>query len=241
MSWGDPIVDGLASAVGSPVLVDLPGHGRHAGDDDPAHFTLDAVERELLALTETEPADLVGYSMGGRVALAFTARHPERVRRLVLESSSPGLPTEAERAARRRDDESMADWIEHTGIKAFVARWEGLPLFESQKALPAQVRDAQRARRWTNHPTSLALSLRTMGTGALPSVWGSLPGLRVPVLLVVGALDEKFVDVARRMAAELPMARLEIVEGAGHAVHLEQPGAWVERVADFLREDRNLV
>lgn len=239
LSWGDRIIDGLSSAVGPPVLVDLPGHGRHIGDTDPALFTLEAMERELLALTADEPVDLVGYSAGGRVALAFTARNPDRVRRLVLESTTPGLATEGERAARRRDDESMADWIEHTGIKAFVARWESLPLFESQKALPPEVREAQRARRWLNHPGGLAVSLRVMGTGALPSFWGSLPGLRVPVLIMAGGLDEKFVGIARRMAGELPVARLEIVEGAGHAVHLERPGAWVELVTDFLSEDRN--
>ena len=238
MSWGDPIVDGLASAVGPPVLVDLPGHGRHAGETDPARFTLGAVEEELLALTDDGPVDLAGYSMGGRVALAFAVRHPGRVRSLVLESASPGLATEAERATRRQEDESLADWIEHTGIKAFVVRWEALPLFETQKALPAHVRGAHRARRWMNNPASLAASLRGMGTGALPSCWGSLPGLRVPVLLMAGVHDLKFVEIARRMAAELPLARLELVAGAGHTVHLEQPGAWLDLVTDFLREGR---
>lgn len=225
--------------MGPPVLVDLPGHGRHAGEVDPARFTLEAVEGELLAFTEDGPVDLAGYSMGGRVALAFAVRHPERVRRLVLESASPGLATEGERAARRHEDESLADWIEHTGIKAFVARWEALPLFETQKALPAHVREAHRARRWMNHPASLAASLRGMGTGALPPSWGSLPGLRVPVLLMAGVHDRKFVEIARRMAAELPLARLELVEDAGHAIHLERPDAWVEIVTDFLTERRD--
>ena len=233
------MVDGLASALGPPLLVDLPGHGRHAGETDPARFTVEAVEADLLALTDGEPVDLVGYSMGGRVALALAVRHPERVRRLVLESGSPGLATHEERAARRREDEALADWIEHTGIKAFVARWEGLPLFESQKALPGHVRDAQRARRWMNHPASLAASLRGMGTGAMPSFWGSLPGLRVPVLIMAGVHDAKFVEIARRMASDLPDARLGLVEGAGHAVHLERPGVWVELVTDFLRERRD--
>lgn len=227
--------------MGPPVLVDLPGHGRHAGDHDPAHFTLEAVETELLPLTGSGPVDLVGYSMGGRVALAFTIRHPERVRRLVLESASPGLATEEERAARRRDDESMATWIEHNGVKAFVARWEALPLFQSQKALPPPVLQAQRSRRLLNVPASLAASLRGTGTGALPSYWGSLASLRVPVLLLAGGLDGKFLEIARRMAALLPSARLEAVEDAGHAVHLERPGAWVARVTDFLREDRDPV
>ena len=221
------------------MLVDLPGHGRHVGETDPRRFTLEAVEAELLHLTEEAPAALVGYSMGGRLALAFTARHPDRVRRLVLESASPGLATEAERSARRQADEGLADWIEHTGIKAFVARWEGLPLFASQNALPPHVREAQRARRWLNHPGSLAASLRGLGTGALPSYWGSLPGLRVPVQVMAGIHDAKFVDIGRRMATELPWARLEVVANAGHAVHLERPGAWVESVVDFLTEERD--
>lgn len=225
--------------MGSPVLFDLPGHGRHAGETDPGRFTLAAVEEELRALTTDGSADLIGYSMGGRVALAFAVRNPGRVRRLVLESSSPGLDTEEERAARRRDDESLADWIEVNGTEAFVARWEVLPLFESQRALAPLVLEAQRRRRLLNHPGSMAASLRGMGTGALPSFWGSLPTLRVPVLFMAGAHDRKFVEVARRMAAATPSARLRVVEGAGHAVHLERPGAWVELVGDFLREDRN--
>lgn len=239
MSWGDPTVDGLASAVGPPVLVDLPGHGRHAGETDPARFTLDAVEAELLCLTEAEPVDLVGYSMGGRVALAFTVRHPRRVRLLVLESSSPGLPTDEERAARRDDDEALAAWIVERGVEAFIRRWETLPLFESQAALPTEVLEAQRGRRLLNDPGSLAASLRGLGTGALPSFWGSLAALRVPVLLMAGVRDPKFVEIARRMAAALPTARFEPVDGAGHAVHLERPGAWVELVAHFLKEDRS--
>lgn len=235
-SWGDLIVDGLASAMGPPVLVDLPGHGRHAGETDPARFTWEAVESELLALTEAEPVDLVGYSMGGRVALAFAVRHPLRVRRLVLESSSPGLATEEERAARREDDGVLAEWIVEHGIEAFIGRWERLPLFESQKALPARVLEAQRSRRLMNHPGSLAASLRGLGTGSLPSLWGSLADLRVPVLLMAGVHDTKFVEIAERMALVLPTARLVVADGAGHAVHLERPVTWVELVTHFLRE-----
>jgi len=227
--------------MGPPILVDLPGHGRHAGETDPARFTLDAVERDLFALTEADPVDLVGYSMGGRLALAFTVRHPRRVRRLVLESASPGLATDPERARRRHEDEALAAWIEDNGIEAFVDRWQALPLFESQGALEPRVREAQRGRRLLNHAASLAASLRGLGTGALPSCWGSLGALRVPVLFVAGAHDTKFVDIARRMAAALPTARLAVVDGAGHAVHLERPGIWVEIVTDFLTEGRDAV
>jgi len=216
------------------VLLDLPGHGRHAGDAAPWRFTFDAVEAEITALSREEPVDLVGYSMGGRFALAYAARNPGGVRRLVLESASPGLETEDERAERRASDEVLARQIEEQGVEAFVERWEALELFESQGSLPPTTRATHRARRLLNHPRSLAASLRGMGTGALPSYWASLAGLRVPVLVVVGALDRKFSAIGARMTKLLPDARLVEVAGAGHTVHLERPDAWLGAVTAFL-------
>jgi len=217
------------------VLLDLPGHGRHAGDAAPWRFTFEAVEAEIGALAGGEPVDLVGYSMGGRFALAYAARNPEQVRRLVLESASPGLEAEEERAERRTLDEALARLIETEGIGAFVERWEAQELFDSQRALPAEARATHRARRLLNNPRSLAASLRGLGTGALPSYWGSLPGLRIPVLVLVGALDRKFAAIGARMVELLPDARLVSVAGAGHAVHLERPDAWLGAVVGFLR------
>jgi 2-succinyl-6-hydroxy-2,4-cyclohexadiene-1-carboxylate synthase len=172
--------------------------------------------------------------MGGRFALAYAARNPERVRRLVLESASPGLETGEERAERRTSDEALASFIESEGTEAFVERWEALDLFESQRSLPAETRAAHRARRLLNHPRSLSACLRGLGTAALPSYWGSLPGLRVPVLIVVGGLDRKFAAIGARMAGLLPDARLVEIAGAGHAVHLERPGDWLGAVTGFL-------
>lgn len=232
------MVDGLASCAGPPVLLDLPGHGRHAGLVGAWRFTLEAVEAEVDALAGSEPLDLVGYSMGGRLALAYACRHPHRVGRLVLESASPGLRTEEERTARRLEDEALARRIEAGGIPAFVDEWEGLPLFASQASLPPEVRARQRAVRLGNHSDSLAAALRGLGTGVLPSYWGALATLPFPVLLVAGALDPKFVDIGRRMASALRHARLVEVPGVGHTVHLEQPGAWLAAVTGFLGEGR---
>lgn len=235
-SWGDPVVDGLASAVGPPVLVDLPGHGRHAGLVGAWRFTLEAVEAAVDAAAGEEPADLVGYSMGGRLALAFACRNPHRVRRLVLESASPGLRTQEERQARQAEDEALAARIQAEGVESFAAYWEGLPLFASQASLPEEARARQRAVRLANDPASLAAALRGLGTGVLPSYWGSLGDLRVPVLVLVGELDGKFVEIGGRMASALPDARLVEVPGAGHAVHLERPEAWLAAVTGFLSE-----
>lgn len=236
-SWPPSLVDGLVSRRDLPVLVDLPGHGRNAGDTDPAHFTLEATLEDLARAQGPGPTPVAGYSMGGRLALAYALRWPERVTRLVLESASPGLPTAEERATRRASDEALARRLEAQGIEAFVDAWEALPLFESQRSLPDDVRGAQRARRLRNHPESLAASLRGVGTGALPSYWEELVHLSVPTLIVTGALDEKFTTLGRDMAARIPRSYHVVVAGAGHAVHLERPAAWLSAVRGFLSPD----
>jgi len=173
--------------------------------------------------------------MGARLALALAVRHPERVRRLVLESGSPGLATETERAARRASDEILAARLEREGIVPFVERWEARPLFEGlRRRLSAEERRAVHQRRLSHDPRLLAASLRGLGTGSLPSFWDALPRLDSPVLLLVGVEDEKFVGIAREMEQELPHTKLRVVADAGHTVHLEQPGVWLEAVTSFL-------
>jgi len=233
-SWGGRVVDGLTGAGLTPVLLDLPGHGGDAGRRDPPAFTLDAVLAQISEAGDW-PADVVGYSMGGRLALHFAAAHPERVRRLVLESASPGLATEPERAARRAADEALAASLLSDGVEAFVDRWEAQPLFESRLRLESDVVAHHRELRLRNDAASLAAALRGLGTGSLPSLWERLPDIAVPTLLVVGALDRKFVQIAERMATAMPSARVAVVPDAGHTVHLERPSAWLAVVTDFLR------
>ncbi|MDA0312597.1 MAG: 2-succinyl-6-hydroxy-2,4-cyclohexadiene-1-carboxylate synthase [Gemmatimonadetes bacterium] len=235
-SWGSGIVDGLASVGLAPVLVDLPGHGRHAAEVDPAGFTLRAA-LDLVSQAGDRPADLIGYSMGGRVALHFAAERPGSVRRLVLESASPGLATGAERSARREADESLASRIETRGVEAFIDTWERLPLFASQVSLPDHVRLSHRLHRLRNCESGLAGALRGLGTGALPSLWDRLPEIECPTLLLVGEHDAKVADVGARMASKIPRATLVVVPDAGHTVHLERPEAWLAAVGSFLAED----
>jgi len=234
-SWGNGVVDGLASVGLAPVLVDLPGHGRQAAEVDSSGFTLRAA-LDLVSQAGDWPADLLGYSMGGRVALHFAAERPGSVRRLVIESASPGLATEAERSARRHADEGTASRIETEGVAAFIDTWERLPLFASQGSLPYDVRLRHRSHRLRNTSTGLAGALRGLGTGVLPSLWDRLPDIACPTLVLVGEHDAKFTDIGERMASKLPRATLVIVPDAGHTVHLERPEAWLAAVGSFLAE-----
>lgn len=230
-NW-QPLLPGLTGHY-QVILVDVLGHGRAASPPDENRYAIDQVAADLVALVDElgyGDMGILGYSMGGRLALFTAVTYPHRITHLILESASPGLPTAAERQARVAQDRELADWIEINGIEAFVNRWEQLPLWASQQQLSPEIQQQLHQQRLQNNPTGLANSLRGMGTGVQPSLWEHLPALAIPTLLLVGELDTKFVTINRQMAALLPNAHLEIVPGVGHTVHLERPLVWQEAV-----------
>ena len=171
------------------------------------------------AALDVGPATYVGYSQGGRLCLQLALDRPEVVHRLVLVSASPGIADEQERTARRDADERLAQEIERDGVDAFLERWLAQPLFAT---LPRE-RSGIDERRARNTIEGMTSQLRVLGQGVQPSNWERLGGLRMPVLLIVGERDTKYVEIAQRMADAIPQARVEVVPGAGHACHLEQP------------------
>lgn len=219
------------------VRVDLIGHGETDAPEDPARYAMDRAAADLAGVLDRldiSRAHVLGYSMGGRLALSFAGWFPERVETLILESSSPGLKTEAERLARRERDESLADRIEGEGVEAFVRHWEGIPLFATQERLPEEVRRAIRRERLANRAGGLANSLRGMGTGVQPSWWEGLGEIRCPVLLITGEADAKFCRIAEAMQGRLSQSEWRIVPGAGHTVHVEEPLLFDTMVMEFL-------
>lgn len=213
-SW-DPVVAALGERYRA-LAPDIRGHGS-ASDVRPV--ALEDVIADLGALT-SEPFDLVGYSMGGRIALHAAFALAPRVQRLFLIGASPGLASADERAGRRRVDEQLAEGIERMDIEDFARRWARTAVLADQ---PPEVAARVHADRLNNTPAGLAAALRGLGTGALPSLWGRLGELTVPVMLIVGGRDQKFQAVAVRMAGEMPHAEVAIVPGTGHAVHQERP------------------
>jgi 2-succinyl-6-hydroxy-2,4-cyclohexadiene-1-carboxylate synthase len=221
-SW-DQVVAALPQRY-RPVAPDIRGHGA-ASDVRPV--SLAGVMGDVSALA-TGPFELAGYSMGGRLALHVALALPERVRRLVLIGASPGIGDAAGRAQRRAADEALADEVEAMSIEAFADRWAQMSVLADQ---PPEVQAAIRAQRLRNTPAGLAAALRGLGTGALPSLWGRLGELGCRVELIVGGRDAKFQAIAGDMAAALPEARVHVMGGAGHAVHLEEPESVAEVIA----------
>jgi 2-succinyl-6-hydroxy-2,4-cyclohexadiene-1-carboxylate synthase len=225
-SWR-PMIARLTASLGPGVAVlalDAPGHG--ARGDVRADLTSGAA---LLA-EEGGRATYVGYSMGGRFCLHLALQRPELVERLVLISTTPGIEDAAERAARRRADEELADRIERDGLDAFLAQWLAQPLFAGLGPSAADVES-----RRGNTAAGLASSLRLAGTGTQTPLWDRLGELSMPVLVLTGEHDDKFREIGRRMAGAIPNASFVVVAGAGHAVHLELPAHTCEAIVSFWR------
>lgn len=219
------------------MAVDLPGHGDTEAPADPERFTVEETARDLnalLELTGIAEAHWVGYSMGGRIALHAAAHYPARTRSVLAESASPGIESEAERAARRADGEALAREIEQRGVEWFAEHWGSQPLFASQASLSARTREAVREARMRNRTSGLAGSLRGAGQGVQPYLGPLLPSIRCPVLFLTGSLDAKYNALADAMASAVPGARRVTVPAAGHNVHLERPDAFERALLEHL-------
>jgi 2-succinyl-6-hydroxy-2,4-cyclohexadiene-1-carboxylate synthase len=238
-TW-DPFVDPGAAFDGfTAIRVDVIGH---CGTDSPAdaeRYTMPHAVADLVAILDyvgMEKVALLGYSMGGRLALHLALAAQERFWAFVFESASPGIRNEEERASRRTADRLLADSIGTDGIAAFVDRWQAQALFASQLNLPAEVQAWQRQRRLAQSPLGLANSLRGMGAGRQDYLLPRLHELKAPTLLMAGALDDRYAALTGLMATEVKGSRTHIIQDAGHAAHLEKPDEFGQVVSGFLHD-----
>jgi 2-succinyl-6-hydroxy-2,4-cyclohexadiene-1-carboxylate synthase len=219
------------------IAIDIIGHGKSDSPMDVNKYDILSVARDLKQILEDlhiQTTDMLGYSMGGRLALSFAVQYPQFLRKLVLESSSPGLKTEEERQKRQIQDEKLADFIREKGIESFVQYWENIPLFASQKRLPQEQQREIKKQRLQNTMIGLSNSLIGMGTGSQPPWWNEIRQLNVETLLLTGALDEKFCQIADQMISAMPNSHIFTFEECGHAIHVEQPEKFGTIVDRFL-------
>jgi 2-succinyl-6-hydroxy-2,4-cyclohexadiene-1-carboxylate synthase len=198
------------------LALDLPGHGEQGDAHSPITFA-----KCVASVLERSPRRFVlgGYSMGGRIALHVALQAPQRIERLVLVSAGAGIADAGERAARRRRDRRFAKEIEQGSIEDFVERWRSKAMFAED---PPEVDALARADQSRNHPRGIAAALRGIGTGEMESLWGRLAELKMPVIVVAGHRDRKFVRTSERMVKLLPDSLLQ-VNGGGHCLLFENP------------------
>lgn len=209
------------------------GHDGTSGPESVENWAEEVDRLAAVIREELPPAKphLVGYSMGGRLALGLLIRHPNLFASATLIGASPGLASNQEREQRIADDERWARLLETEGLDSFVAAWEALPLWASQEGIPDHEVERQRAIRRSHDPRGLARSLRVIGLGRMPDYRDGLAGVDLPVRLVAGEHDAKFRALAEEMAERLPRATLTVVPDAGHNVAIECPG----HIAELLR------
>jgi 2-succinyl-6-hydroxy-2,4-cyclohexadiene-1-carboxylate synthase len=223
----------LADLLGNEVLApDLPGHGRSA--DYPATFRSAVMGVREVLVAMGPPAPLIGYSQGGRVAVGVALDRPDLVSRLVLVSAAPGIEDDLARTERQHAEEDLAGDLREESLAEFVDRWLSRPMFHRLDQRGAAWQATDRAARLENTAAGLAAALVGMGQGAQPYLGDRLAELAMPVLVIAGELDPKYVTLARAMCRTLPNAVLTILPATGHAVIGEQPGAVAELIETFL-------
>jgi 2-succinyl-6-hydroxy-2,4-cyclohexadiene-1-carboxylate synthase len=208
----------------TPLALDLPGHGEQAGAPRPIGF--EGCVAGVLARSP-ERFVLVGYSMGGRVALHVALAAPRRVSRLVLVAASAGIEDPRERADRRQADRRLAEEIAAGSIERFAERWGAQAMFAQD---PAEVGARARVDQLRNRPDGVAAALSGIGTGEMQPLWGRLGELAMPAAVLAGERDVKFCELGRRMAVLMSDAELRIVAG-GHRLPYERPDAIVAALA----------
>jgi len=191
---------------------------------------------KFLGFLRIERCFLVGYSMGGRLALYLAIYFPQYFRKVVLESASAGLRTATERSDRLAKDQKLAtelENLEHDDFRLFLENWYQQSIFASLRSHPNFPQMLEK--RLNNSPSQLAKSLRNLSIGMQPSLWESLPENEVPLLLLVGALDLKFVQINQQMQQLCKLSQLEIVPNCGHNIHFENPNLFIERIQSFFK------
>lgn len=225
------------------IAIDVIGHGRTSVYVHPYRYTAESQIKDLAYITSQlgiETFDLLGYSMGGRLALSYALTYPKKINHLILESSSPGLEESEERQKRQISDRRLACRLIEEGIVTFVDFWQNIPLFATQKKMPLEKQQSVRQERLSQKTFGLAMSLLYFGTGVQPSLWQSINEDRpFQTSILVGELDGKFVSLAKEMTQRMSNSHMIVFEKSGHCIHLEQPGEFVEVIEDILKGEKN--
>ncbi len=215
------------------IAVDLPGHGHTIATNYTIPHTAQCLVELLESLSIDRPCHLVGYSLGGRIALYLALHYPQRWTKVVLESASAGLASTTARQARRQQDLSIAHQLRQPNLDwaTFIQQWYQQPVFQDLSNHP----DFSKliTQRLQNHPLKLAKSLEQAGLGSQPYLGNLLITNQLPVLLLAGKKDHKFVKINQELAANCPVAELLIVPDCSHNIHWQQPQQWIQVVQNW--------
>jgi 2-succinyl-6-hydroxy-2,4-cyclohexadiene-1-carboxylate synthase len=219
------------------ILVDLIGHGESDKPRSGKYYSLKLMLRHLNKLIHqlgSSKYSILGYSMGGRIALAYSLAYPNEIDKLVLESASYGECGLLNRLKRRRSDSKLAGGIRKNGVEWFNQYWSGLSIFETQRKLPEDIVNEISERRLSNVTYALSNTLLGTGQGKFPCLKNQVTNLSMPVLYISGEYDEKYCRTGNEFQKLNPNIRHETIRGAGHNTHIEDTKGFAEVLRKFL-------
>jgi len=221
------------------IAVDLIGHGESDAQIEVDKYSASSINSQLLDIINhltKGKVILLGYSMGGRAAQSFAINHPDKIKGMILESTSAGIEDLAEREERIKSDEELAEFIKTNSIENFIDHWMNLEIFGTQKRFSDEQLQKLRTEKLQNSSIGLANSLRGFGTGRMPYLGDKLSLFDFPVLLITGELDSKFTQINQELVNRFPSAHHQIIQNAGHNTHLEEAGRFITAVNRFLQK-----
>jgi len=217
------------------ILPDLPGHGNSDIDSQVQNYSFQSTAGQLISILDEyqiRTAIFIGYSMGARLALYAYFHDSIRLKAMVLEGVNPGLRTNLEIAERLNWENQICERLQD-GMEPFLDYWTHLPLFHSLHEYPEKLKDLK-LKRLQNRSDRLILAMKATGLSQQPNFWPRLKQINVPLMLVVGEKDEKFLTITKEFLKEYPKAELTIIPKVGHNTHWENPESYVNKLIEFL-------
>jgi 2-succinyl-6-hydroxy-2,4-cyclohexadiene-1-carboxylate synthase len=221
------------------VGIDLIGHGKSDSPIDINKYEADSLVcqmQDILNHLSINKVILLGYSMGGRVALNFAISHPQKTKGLILESTSAGIKNEKEREERIKSDEDLATFIENKGTEKFAELWMNQDIFNTQRRFSEEKLQKIRNRIAGNSKIGLANTLRGFSTGKMPYLAEKLKLIQSPIILFSGELDTRYCKLNSELVKIFPNAKHTIIKNAGHNTHLEEPNRYIQAANNFLNQ-----
>jgi len=219
------------------VLIDLIGHGKSDKPKLLKYYSVKVMIRHLnmiISQLGLKRYSILGYSMGGRIALAYALTYPKEINKLILENASYGEDGFLKRLKRRRNDLNLARSIERNGIEWFNQYWSDLSIFKSQRRLSKSIIKEIGERRLLNQAHALSNTLKGTGQGRFPCLKNQIVKLSMPILYISGEYDKKYEAVGKNFVKLNSGVKHIVINGCGHNTHIEDTNTFVKDLNKFL-------
>jgi 2-succinyl-6-hydroxy-2,4-cyclohexadiene-1-carboxylate synthase len=238
MGVADSWIETISSTGSHSLAVDVVGHGKSSFIDIKGDNTIELWSNSISQLIKSknlEKVNVCGYSMGGRLSVAFASQYPDSINKLILESSSLGINDDDEREKRLIEDLDRCNQIE-SNLEKFVDTWESLPMFKNQERRNKLAFIDQRKHRLSHDSLQLSESLKLFSQGAMKSYKDEFSGFDFPIHLINGSEDVKYMDISDKMSTQNKNVTIHSVD-SGHNVHLERPNIFIDIIKDILNSN----